>query len=180
MTTNEEWKHPKCDDCNELMMLDSSEPYCQSCEDKNAGEEWVEKDVPIEENNDDCCVCGIILTDDDMYGKTGKCEECEREENECEICGKNMSEENTKYVEDSDTIIMCSDCFGEEEPPLREWDGDMKQTIVEVECRGCNTIYKDRQCRNDCVSAYPYEYPKKGFYWKENKECYKCYKKSLE
>tara|TARA_R110000787_G_scaffold212424_1_gene322119 strand:+ start:105 stop:815 length:711 start_codon:yes stop_codon:yes gene_type:complete len=62
----------------------------------------------------------------------------------------------------------------EEEPPLREWDGDMKQSIVEVECRGCNTIYKDRQCRNDCVSAYQYEYPQKGFYWKENKECFKC------
>ena len=34
MTTNEEWTHPKCDECNELMMLDSSEPYCQSCEDE--------------------------------------------------------------------------------------------------------------------------------------------------
>ena len=63
----------------------------------------------------------------------------------------------------------------EEEPPLREWDGDMKQSIVEVECRGCNTIYKDRQCRNDCVSCYRYEYPQRGFYWKENKECFKCW-----
>ena len=33
MTTNDEWTHPKCEDCDELMMLDSSKPYCQSCED---------------------------------------------------------------------------------------------------------------------------------------------------
>ena len=30
--------------------------------------------------------------------------------NECEICGCNMTEENTRYVEDSDTIIMCDKC----------------------------------------------------------------------
>ena len=39
MTTNEEWTHPKCGECDEEMMLDSSEPYCQSCEDKNGLEE---------------------------------------------------------------------------------------------------------------------------------------------
>tara|TARA_R110000765_G_scaffold294202_1_gene389438 strand:- start:413 stop:976 length:564 start_codon:yes stop_codon:yes gene_type:complete len=66
------------------------------------------------------------------------------------------------------------------EPPLMVWDGNMKQSIVEVKCRSCKTIYEDTQCSNDCVSAYPYEYPKKGFYWMENKECYKCYKNSLE
>ena len=63
-----------------------------------------------------------------------------------------------------------------EEVPLMVWDGNVKQTIVEVKCGNCKTVYKDRQCRNDCVSAYPYEYPKKGFYWMENKECYNCYK----
>ena len=41
------------------------------------GEKWEEKDCPIEENNDDCSKCGIILTDDDMYRETGKCEDCE-------------------------------------------------------------------------------------------------------
>ena len=87
---------------------------------------------------------------------------------------------------------VCDDCdCGEEEvdangvkenpvePPLMVWDGNIKESIVEVTCRSCKTIYKDRQCINDCVSAYPYEYPKKGFYWMENKECYECYKKSL-
>tara|TARA_R110002072_G_scaffold174581_1_gene330034 strand:+ start:701 stop:1243 length:543 start_codon:yes stop_codon:yes gene_type:complete len=34
----------------------------------------------------------------------------EEEMNECEICGCNMTEENTRYVEDSDTIIMCDKC----------------------------------------------------------------------
>ena len=37
-------------------------------------------------------------------------EEEEEEMNECEICGCNMTEENTRYVEDSDTIIMCDKC----------------------------------------------------------------------
>ena len=63
--------------------------------------------------------------------------------------------------------------------PFMVWDGNIKQSIVEVKCRICKTIYKDIQSRNDCVSAYPYEYPKKGFYWMENKECYECYKKSV-
>ena len=50
-------------------------------------EKWVEKDCPIEENNDDCSVCGIIMTDDDMYSATGKCESCLGEEvEECEKC----------------------------------------------------------------------------------------------
>ena len=34
----------------------------------------------------------------------------EEEMNECEICGCNMTEENTRYVEDGDTIIMCDKC----------------------------------------------------------------------
>ena len=35
---------------------------------------------PIEETNDDCSKCGIILTDDDMGSETGKCEMCNDEE----------------------------------------------------------------------------------------------------
>tara|TARA_R110000823_G_scaffold310939_1_gene436120 strand:- start:2060 stop:2497 length:438 start_codon:yes stop_codon:yes gene_type:complete len=46
--------------------------------------------------------CGIIL-----------------KENECEICGDKMTEEETKYVDDGDTIIMCDGCYGEE-PPIVE------------------------------------------------------------
>ena len=37
-------------------------------------------------------------------------EKVEEEMNECEICGSNMTEENTRYVEDGDTIIMCDKC----------------------------------------------------------------------
>jgi ribosomal protein S27AE len=44
------------------------------------GEKWEEKDCPIEDNNDDCSRCGIILTNDDMYSETGKCEMCNLEE----------------------------------------------------------------------------------------------------
>ena len=80
-----------------------------------------------------------------------------------------------------DCSWICDKCEKEEEevpetevePPLMVWDGNVKQTIVEVKCGSCKTVYKDRQGHNDCVSAYPYEYPKKGFYWMENKECYK-------
>ena len=43
---------------------------------------------------------GIVWTEDKM----------EEELNECEICGSNMTEENTRYVEDGDTIIMCDKC----------------------------------------------------------------------
>ncbi len=34
-------------------------------------------DLPIEETNDDCSDCGIILSDDDMNMGTGRCEQCE-------------------------------------------------------------------------------------------------------
>jgi len=45
--------------------------------------------------------------------------------NECEVCGCNMTEENTRYIEDGDTIIMCDECGDEDE---------------EVECVECSTI----------------------------------------
>lgn len=62
--------------------------------------------------------------------------------------------------------------------PLKKWDGNKPQEEVSVTCRDCYTTYTDRQSRNDCISAYPYEYPKKGFYWRENKSCLKCYIKN--
>ena len=161
----------------------------------------------IEATNDDCSKCGIILTDDDMDRETGKCECCEEEQylKKCDHgCGTILTIDTPImcWSKGEEEKTLCSSCYydndyneddenednlesedeeeeEEEEPPLMVWDGEMKESIVEVECRGCKTIYKDTQSWNDCVSAYPYEYPKKGFYWRENKECYKCYKKKL-
>ena len=39
-------------------------------------DEWEEKNCPIEDTNDDCSRCGIILTDDDMYNKKLYCSDC--------------------------------------------------------------------------------------------------------
>lgn len=63
---------------------------------------------------------------------------------------------------------------------LKTWDASESQKIVSVKCRVCDTIYTDRQSMNDCVSMYPYEYPKKGYYWCENKECFKCSIKKID
>ena len=144
----------------------------------------------IEATNDDCSKCGIILTDDDMDRETGKCECCD-EEHICGETGREFDQEmdplkgcgETIEFDDENVMIgnisYCLSCSEKKETPLMVWDGKMKESIVEVECRGCKTIYKNTQSWNDCVSAYPYEYPKKGFYWRENKECYKCYKQKL-
>ena len=73
-----------------------------------AGEEWVEKDCPIEENNDDCSKCGIILTDDDMYSETGKCEMCNEEEGVCPKCDD---------IGNPTGMIngLCPDCYDKQE-----------------------------------------------------------------
>ncbi len=62
---------------------------------------------------------------------------------------------------------------------LKTWDFDEPQQVVSVQCRKCKTTYKDRQCRNDCVSLYPYKYPKKGYYWCENVVCLNCSTKKM-
>jgi hypothetical protein len=68
---NEEWEG---DDIYAEEFLEEEEEDEQT---RNAsGEKWEEKDCPIEDNNDDCSRCGIILTNDDMYSETGKCEDC--------------------------------------------------------------------------------------------------------
>ena len=56
----------------------------------------------------------------------------------------------------------------------RTWDIKEKQKVVSVMCHKCEKIYTDRQSNNDCISMWPYEYPKKGYFWIENEECYKC------
>jgi len=107
----------------------------------------------------------------------------EQQQTEEDYCGC-LGEEGSGVCDDCD----CGDDIGElngvkenpVDPPLMVWDGNVKQTIVEVKCGSCKTVYKDRQSTNDCVSAYPYEYPNKGFYWMENKECYNCYKKNFK
>ena len=106
----------------------------------------------------------------------------DEEEEEDEWCGC-LGEEGSGVCDDCDETNYDAELMEKVnvkenpvEPPPMVWDGDVKQTIVEVKCGSCKTVYKDRQCRNDCVSAYPYEYPKKGFYWMENKECFNCYK----
>ena len=86
-------------------------------------DEWEEKDCPIEDNNDDCSRCGIILTDDDMYSETGKCEDCleqvEREKGKiklvfsCDKCDKLNIRLLTQEQYDKSTKaekLYCSDC----------------------------------------------------------------------
>tara|TARA_R110002167_G_scaffold71882_6_gene202646 strand:+ start:10829 stop:11209 length:381 start_codon:yes stop_codon:yes gene_type:complete len=96
-----------CDDCGVVIQED----------------EWEEKDCPIEDNNDDCSRCGIILTDDDMYSETGKCEDCleqvEREKGKiklvfsCDKCDKLNIRLLTQEQYDKSTKaekLYCSDC----------------------------------------------------------------------
>ena len=85
-------KEKPCDGCG-ICEDDEVEPV-KKCE------VWVEKDCPIEENNDDCSVCGIILTDDDMNSETGKCEECLQEVEpvkKCEECDKILGWHNGEH-----------------------------------------------------------------------------------
>jgi len=50
------------------------------------------------------------LSDEEIKKIRRQIEGKKEEMNECEICGCNMTEENTRYVEDGDTIIMCDKC----------------------------------------------------------------------
>ena len=62
-------------------------PTCEKCGEKFAddGHNYNERDgdeicddcdKQIEDTNDDCSKCGIILTDEDMDRENGKCENC--------------------------------------------------------------------------------------------------------
>ena len=105
-----------------------------------------------------------------------------KEKEEEDYCGC-LGEEGSGVCDDCDCGADIGELNGVKENPVEAppmvWDENIKQSIVEVKCGSCKTVYKDRQSTNDCVSLYPYEYPKKGCYWMENKECYKCYKKNL-
>mgnify|MGYP003652155479 CR=1 FL=1 len=88
----EMWKDfGDCQNCT------SEKDYLEKMEEEGV---WVEKDCPIEENNDDCSVCSIILTDDDMNSETGKCEECLQEVEpvkKCEECDKILGWHNGEH-----------------------------------------------------------------------------------
>jgi len=62
-----------------------------------------EQQVEYNEMMKQCPKDGIVMNVEKVFDE-------EEEMNECEICGCNMTEENTRYVEDSDTIIMCDKC----------------------------------------------------------------------
>ena len=82
----------------------------------------------------------------------------QQQQNECEICGKNMTEENTRYVEDSDTIIMCSGCAGDEEEETKPklcWTCDEKV--------GTHKEFRDALGEEEltCDDCHREEYPEK-------------------
>tara|TARA_R110000803_G_scaffold165876_1_gene229297 strand:+ start:299 stop:766 length:468 start_codon:yes stop_codon:yes gene_type:complete len=80
----------------------------------------------------------------------------------------------------SQEIISIIDCYIRKGNDIqRTWDIKEKQKVVSVMCHKCEKVYTDRQSNNDCISMWPYEYPKKGYFWRENEECYKCDKNSL-
>ena len=87
-------------------------------------EKWVEKDCPIEDNNDDCSVCGIIMTDDDMYSATGKCESCLGEEvEECEKCKIQLRIGSANNPSHHSIFNGCCDDCREGEDEDEEIDG---------------------------------------------------------
>ena len=81
---------------------------------------------PIEETNDDCSVCGIILTDDDMDSETGKCEMCNEEVEEawCIGCGKK------EIWDDAENSDMCKTC------ELKKRDVEYEKSCEEMRKNG--------------------------------------------
>ena len=79
--------------------------------------EWEEEDRPIEETNDSCKCCDIILTDDDMDRGTGECECCEEmmkdeELEKCEKCDIRLGLYDGKYEMKVEWFgkTMCGNC----------------------------------------------------------------------
>jgi hypothetical protein len=125
-----------CDDCDKEEEEDMNMDTPNYKQIKNArGEKWEEKDCPIEDNNDDCSRCGIILTNDDMYSETGKCEMCNLEEVEEEFNG------------------CCADCDDEEKKECRDCKIEVKkhcELCCGYECEDEEEEYGAKILCNDC------------------------------
>ena len=128
-----EWTHPKCGECDEEMMLDSSEPYCQSCADREEEYGWVNGIIP------NCEKCGKKFAEDghNYNERDGDeiCDDCEEEYCECNF---------PKFIID-DGIQSCSRCGKNDHYKCGVVaDHSEEETI---ECDGCeNMRYMGKIC----------------------------------
>ena len=85
------------------------------------------EDRPIEETNDNCSKCDIILTDDDMDSETGKCELCNEEDEDEE--DMNMDTPNYKQKIEEACPVGHITVWGDHgfiyEVELKEYNGVM-------------------------------------------------------
>ena len=99
----EEWTHPKCGECDEEMMLDSSEPYCQSCADR-------------EEERKPCEDCGYyeLMENDIIYGNVCECYADSEEEEEEELLKYDHSILWITKPNDNEKIIQTKTYYGDD------------------------------------------------------------------
>jgi hypothetical protein len=129
------------------------------------------EDRPIEETNDNCSKCDIILTDDDMDSETGKCELCnEEEEEEVDMKTIDWVSKNAKFID------FSAEAMARSNEPDTEPESDTEDEDEDEEDMNMDTPNYKQKIEEACPVGHITVWGDHGFIYEVEEKIEKCEK----